>query len=140
MRDGGEWNELLYHIRNDKPWPPSNWSYLYFYAELVRHFGWDAIKAVFRTYEKLIAEGWFLYDDQAEEDHFYQVFSRQVKWDLIPLYDFWNNKISEEARMEIKSEGFAYFLPKDEITMLNSEKLLKIAVEYEIIAPDVYAP
>ena len=46
--------------------------------ELVHHFGWEAMKGVYRAYEELISNGLKREDDEEKEDRFYEVFSRQV--------------------------------------------------------------
>jgi len=124
------WQKVKEYIRDDKPWPGG--ANLYFYMELVHHFGWEAMKGVYRAYEELISNGLKHEDDEEKEDRFYEVFSRQVERDLIPFYDFWNNRISEESRSKIQSEGFNYFLPDDEITELNPDKLERIRLKYGI--------
>ena len=73
-----EWPHVEYYFENEDAFPPSVWAYLFFFAQLAHHFGWDAMKKVFRTYEELIKEGKSPTNDQDKDDLFYITYSREV--------------------------------------------------------------
>lgn len=71
---------------------------LFVYAQLVREFGWDAYKQVFRQYEQ---EKPALDTDQKKMDYWIIKFSKQVGKNLVPLFKFWDWPISESTINEL---------------------------------------
>lgn len=68
---------------------------LFIYAQLIREFGWDSFKAVFRFYE---SEADYEFDsEQAKIDRWVVIFSRQVHCNLVPLFKFWGFPISQST-------------------------------------------
>ncbi|CAF1174913.1 unnamed protein product [Rotaria sp. Silwood1] len=93
---------------------------LFIYAQLAREFGWDSYKAVFRQYEETKPN---LNSDQEKIDHWITTFSRQVEYNLVPLFKFWGFPISQSTIDDLDD------LPLQEI----SDELIEIAPErYEV--------
>ncbi len=67
---------------------------LFIYAQLAREYGWDSYKAVFRKYDELNSE---LKSNQKKIDYWIMTFSREVEYNLIPLFKFWNFPISQST-------------------------------------------
>ncbi|CAF4569935.1 unnamed protein product [Rotaria sp. Silwood2] len=67
---------------------------LFVYAQLVREYGWDNYKAVFRQYEQTRP---VLHNDQEKMDRWIETFSRQVGYNLIPLFKFWGFPVSQST-------------------------------------------
>jgi hypothetical protein len=67
---------------------------LFIYAQLVREYGWDSYKAVFRQYEQDQPK---LDSDQEKMDHWIEIFSRQVDYNLVPLFKFWGFPVSKST-------------------------------------------
>ncbi|CAF4968104.1 unnamed protein product, partial [Rotaria socialis] len=59
---------------------------LIIYAQLAREYGWETYKQVFRQYEQTQP---YLDSNQEKMDHWIEIFSRQVGYNLIPLFKFW---------------------------------------------------
>ena len=72
------WNNIEDFVTNERPFPPSIWAYLYFFAELAHHFGWNVFKKVFQMYKPVNSDGETPENDKEKEDLFYINFSRQV--------------------------------------------------------------
>ncbi|CAF2870793.1 unnamed protein product [Rotaria sp. Silwood2] len=84
-------------IKNGTPfdeWKATAGVGLFVYAQLVREFGWDSYKAVFRQYEETKPT---LNSDQEKIDHWITTFSRQVGHNLVPLFKFWGFPISQST-------------------------------------------
>jgi hypothetical protein len=75
-------------------WKESPGTGLFVYAQLVREYGWDNYKAVFRQYEQTQPD---LHNNQEKMDHWIETFSRQVGYNLIPLFKFWGFPISQST-------------------------------------------
>lgn len=67
---------------------------LFIYAQLIREYGWDNYKAVFRSYEKNQPK---LNSNQDKIDHWIITFSQQVQHNLVPLFKFWGFPISQSV-------------------------------------------
>jgi hypothetical protein len=67
---------------------------LFIYAQLVREYGWQNYKDVFRKYEKTQPN---LDSDQAKMDHWITTFSQQVGQNLVPLFKFWGFPVSDST-------------------------------------------
>ncbi len=72
---------------------------LFIYAQLVREYGWQNYKDVFRKYEKTQPN---LDSDQEKMDHWITIFSRQVDYNLVPLFKFWGFPISKSTIDDLK--------------------------------------
>ncbi len=92
---------------------------LFIYAQLVREYGWDNYKAIFREYEKTRPN---LDSDQKKMDHWITTFSKQVGNNLVPLFKFWGFPISDST-----------------IDDLNSLPIPQIFDEFIQIAPERYS-
>lgn len=64
------------------------------YIQLVREFGWDSYKAVFRHYENTKPN---LLNDQQKMDYWITTFSQHVKKNLVPLFKFWGFPVSSST-------------------------------------------
>ena len=91
---------------------------LFIYAQLVREFNWDSYKAVFRKYEEGQPK---LETDQEKIDYWIETFSRQVEYNLVPLFKFWGFPISEAT-----------------VEALNDLKIPEISDEFIEMAPERY--
>ncbi|CAF3700216.1 unnamed protein product [Rotaria socialis] len=91
---------------------------LFIYAQLIREFGWDSFKAVFRQYEQ---DQPSLNSDQEKIDHWIETFSSQVEYNLVPLFKFWGFPISQST-----------------IDSLNDLTIPNISDEFIKIAPERY--
>jgi hypothetical protein len=89
---------------------------LFIYAQLVREYGWDSYKAVFREYEETKPT---LESNQDKIDHWITTFSKQVGYNLVPLFKFWGFPISDSTVEELEE------LDVPEI----SDELIEIAPE-----------
>ena len=67
---------------------------LFIYAQLIREYGWDNYKAIFRQYEKTQPD---LHSEQEKMDYWITIFSRQVGQNLVPLFKFWGFPVSQSA-------------------------------------------
>ena len=67
---------------------------LFIYAQLVRGYGWGSYKAVFRQYEQDPPN---LESNQEKMDHWIEIFSQQVGYNLVPLFKFWGFPISQST-------------------------------------------
>ncbi len=67
---------------------------LFIYAQLAREYGWENYKSIFRQYEELNPK---LKSNQEKIDYWIMTFSRQVGYNLIPLFKFWGFPISEST-------------------------------------------
>jgi alpha-L-fucosidase len=67
---------------------------LFIYAQLIREYGWDSYKAVFRKYEETKPA---LNSNQDKMDYWIITFSRQVNHNLIPLFKFWGFPVSQST-------------------------------------------
>jgi hypothetical protein len=67
---------------------------LFIYAQLVREYGWDSYKIVFRQYEERKP---ILNSNQEKIDYWITTFSRQVSHNLIPLFKFWGFPVSQST-------------------------------------------
>jgi hypothetical protein len=107
-------------------------AYLAFFNELIHYFGWGAYKKYLRFVEDKIKNENFKRrkTDDLKIDDFYETFSLQVEYDLIPLFDFWRIKIGEEAKTTVHSKSLPYFLPDDEFTQLNHSKVKELMKKY----------
>ncbi|CAF1267788.1 unnamed protein product [Rotaria sp. Silwood1] len=68
-------------------------------GQLAREFGWDSFKAVFRTYEKAKPT---VNSDQEKIDLWVEIFSQQVKKNLVPLFRFWGLTVSDATLNKLK--------------------------------------
>ncbi|CAF0805804.1 unnamed protein product [Rotaria sordida] len=75
-------------------WKASAGVGLFIYAQLAREFGWDSYKAIFRQYEETKPN---LNSDQEKIDHWITTFSRQVGFNLVPLFKFWDFPVSQST-------------------------------------------
>jgi hypothetical protein len=83
------------------------------YAQLARDFGWNAYKTVFNIYDKLPDE--CRPKTQKEKDNMWMVtFSKVVKRNLCPLFDFWGWQITSIVLEELQT--FTHHLPNEETT------------------------
>jgi hypothetical protein len=89
---------------------------LFIYAQLIREYGWDSYKAIFREYEETKPN---LDSDQEKIDHWIMTFSKQVGYNLVPLFKFWGFPISDSTVDDLEE------LPIPEI----SDELIEIAPE-----------
>ncbi|CAF4444136.1 unnamed protein product, partial [Rotaria magnacalcarata] len=67
---------------------------LIIYAQLAREYGWETYKKVFRQYEQTQPH---LDSNQEKMDHWIESFSRQVGYNLIPLFKFWGFPVSKST-------------------------------------------
>lgn len=67
---------------------------LFIYTQLAREYGWDSYKEVFRKYAELNPK---LETDEDKIDYWIEIFSRQVKQNLIPLFKFWGFPVSQST-------------------------------------------
>jgi len=65
---------------------------LFIYAQLVREYGWESYKDIFRKYEQTRPS---LDENQEKMDHWIRTFSQQVGHNLVPLFKFWGFPVSE---------------------------------------------
>ncbi|CAF3368235.1 unnamed protein product [Rotaria socialis] len=72
---------------------------LFIYAQLIREYGWQSYKDVFREYEQTKPN---LHSDQEKMDHWIITFSKQVGYNLVPLFKFWGFPISESTVDNLK--------------------------------------
>ena len=72
---------------------------LFIYAQLMREYGWESYKSVFRQYELSRPD---LDSDQEKIDHWIITFSRQVGHNLVPLFKFWGFPISKPTIEDLK--------------------------------------
>ncbi|CAF3448381.1 unnamed protein product [Rotaria sp. Silwood1] len=91
---------------------------LFIYAQLARGFGWDSHKAVFRQYEQDQPN---LDSDQEKIDYWIETFSRQVEYNLVPLFKCWDFPISQST-----------------IDSLSDLKIPEISNEFIDMAPERY--
>ncbi|CAF3768377.1 unnamed protein product [Rotaria sp. Silwood1] len=75
-------------------WKESPGIALFVYAQLAREYGWDNFKAVFHQYEQTQPD---LHNDQEKMDRWIETFSRQVGYNLIPLFKFWGFPVSQST-------------------------------------------
>ncbi len=73
---------------------------LFIYAQLIREYGWQTYKEIFRLYEKTQPD---LNSEQEKMDYWIATFSRQVGHNLVPLFKFWGFPISQATIDELKS-------------------------------------
>ena len=86
---------------------------LMLYAQLARDFGWNAYKTVFNIYDKLPDE--CRPKTQKEKGNMWMVtFSKVVKRNLCPLFDFWGWQITSIVLEELQT--FTHHLPNEETT------------------------
>jgi len=103
LTNGADFNE----------WKSKPGTALFIYAQLVRDFGWDSYRAVFRRYEAMTDQqkpG----NDQQKMDEWFCQFSEVSSHNLSPLAQFWGIPLTPEAGM--KMSRFPAYLPDDEIT------------------------
>jgi hypothetical protein len=67
---------------------------LFIYAQLVREYGWESYKDIFRKYEQTRPS---LGENQEKIDHWIRTFSQQVGHNLVPLFKFWGFPVSEST-------------------------------------------
>ena len=113
-----------------KKWQNEPGIALYVYAQLAHHFGWEAYKKVFRSYNELAHPPSTLQDCI---DHWYVTFSEQVSKDLSPWTDFWGIPLSEAAREKLKD--LPAHLPVDLISQLCPPRLEEIRRKYQTRLP-----
>ncbi len=89
-----ETQKYISHGSKFDEWKQNPGIALYIYAQLAREYGWDSYKAVFRKYEELNPE---LKSNQEKMDYWIITFSRQVEYNLIPLFKFWGFPISQST-------------------------------------------
>lgn len=65
---------------------------LFIYAQLVREYGWESYRNVLRTYEKSKPK---LRSEQEKMDHWILTFSKEVGYNLVPLFKFWGFPVSQ---------------------------------------------
>lgn len=94
---------------------------LMIYAQLVRDFGWESYRKVFRHYETLPG-GEKPTIDQDKIDHWFGIFSEIVEFNLTPLVMFWGIPLSRDAVTKLAKSGLSYFLPDDELTKAASSR------------------
>ncbi|CAF0917013.1 unnamed protein product [Adineta ricciae] len=71
---------------------------LFIYAQLIREYGWESYKCVFRKYEQIQPN---LSSDQEKMDYWITTFSKQVGQNLVPLFKFWGFPISQPTIDEL---------------------------------------
>ncbi|CAF3443400.1 unnamed protein product [Rotaria socialis] len=91
---------------------------LIIYAQLAREYGWETYKQVFRQYEQTQP---YLDSNQEKMDHWIEIFSRQVGYNLIPLFKFWGFPVS-----------------KSTVEVLHGLDVPKITDKFIEIAPERY--
>lgn len=85
---------------NFKEWKEKPGVALFIYAQLIREYGWDNYKAIFRQYEKTQPS---LQSEQEKMDYWITIFSRQVGHNLIPLFKFWGFPVSASTINDLQS-------------------------------------
>jgi hypothetical protein len=91
----GQLNDAYQYIKNGSKfseWKEKPGVALFIYAQLIREYGWDSYKAVFRKYEETKP---ILNSNQEKIDYWIKTFSRQVGYNLIPLFKFWGFPVSQ---------------------------------------------
>ena len=73
---------------------------LFIYAQLIREYGWESYKDVFREYENTKPH---LDSDQEKMDHWIKTFSRRVGQNLVPLFKFWGFPVSASTVDELQA-------------------------------------
>lgn len=111
--------KYLQNGANFKKWKEDPGLALLIYTQLAREFGWDSYKSVFRYYESAQPK---LSTDQEKIDYWIEIFSHQVKRNLVPLFKFWGIPISAST-----------------VNNLTSLKTPVISDELIQIAPDRYS-
>jgi hypothetical protein len=72
---------------------------LFIYAQLIREYGWESYKDIFREYEKTQPS---LDSNQDKIDYWIAIFSRHVGHNLVPLFKFWGFPISSSTVDELQ--------------------------------------
>ena len=73
---------------------------LFIYAQLVREYGWESYKDIFRKYENTQPS---LDSDQEKMDYWIMMFSKQTGYNLVPLFKFWGFPISESTVNDLET-------------------------------------
>ena len=108
--------EYIENGSNFDEWKEDPGVALFIYAQLIREYGWESYKAIFRQYEETQPN---LDSDQEKIDHWIMTFSQQVGYNLMPLFKFWGFPVSESTVDDLES------LPISEI----SDEFIEIAPE-----------
>lgn len=85
---------------NFNEWKENPGVALFIYAQLIREYGWENYKEIFRQYEKTQPH---LDSDQEKMDYWITSFSQQVGFNLIPLFKFWGFPVSESTINNLQS-------------------------------------
>lgn len=103
----GIWERLNQEVRagektylaapNYEKWKSDPFLALTMYGRLIDAFGWDSMKAYFRSYPSHPRE----WSDQMKRDQFLIHYSRVVKRNLGPFFVAWGIPVSSEARNEV---------------------------------------
>ena len=92
--------EYIENGSNFDDWKEKAGVALFIYAQLIREYGWESYKAVFREYEQKKPH---LHSDQEKMDHWIATFSRHVGHNLIPLFKFWGFPVSESTVNDLQA-------------------------------------
>ncbi|CAH1240427.1 TCAF1 [Branchiostoma lanceolatum] len=111
-----QWKDIHQYLKKPcyNAWKENPGVGLGVYAQLAHHFGWEPYKKVFREYERDVHPP---SDNQDKIDRWVIRFSRTVRRNLVPLFEFWGLSAGETAKAEVSE--FPSFLPKDEITTMH---------------------
>lgn len=108
--------EYINNGSNFDEWKDDPGVALFIYAQLIREYGWESYKNIFRLYEQIQPN---LDQNQEKIDYWIITFSREVGHNLIPLFKFWGFPVSESTVNELIE------LPIPEI----SDEFIEIAPE-----------
>ncbi|XP_066296501.1 TRPM8 channel-associated factor 1-like [Branchiostoma lanceolatum] len=111
-----QWKDIHQYLKKPcyNAWKENPGVGLGVYAQLAHHFGWEPYRKVFREYERDVHPP---SDNQDKIDRWIVRFSRTVRRNLVPLFEFWGLSAGETAKADVSE--FPSFLPKDEITTMH---------------------
>ncbi|XP_074645701.1 TRPM8 channel-associated factor homolog [Tubulanus polymorphus] len=115
-------------------WRKSPGIALIVYAQLARDFGWDAYKTIFLKYN-LLPKRKHPKTRAEKESQWIKLFSKIVKRNLCPLFEFWGWSIAD--RISAKLKKFVPYLPNDETTEIAPDRARIIATKYGCEFPGV---
>ncbi|XP_078616171.1 TRPM8 channel-associated factor 1-like [Branchiostoma floridae x Branchiostoma japonicum] len=110
-----QWKDICQYLKKPcyRAWKEKPGVGLGVYAQLVHHFGWEPFKKVFRQYAREVNPP---SDNQDKIDGWVVRFSKTVRQNLVPLFEFWGLSVRDSAKAEVSE--LPWILPEDEITSM----------------------